>query len=41
MKLELLSAVGKVLGVKFKVDGIPYGDLSVSPPSILQTVIRD
>jgi hypothetical protein len=25
MRLELLSAIGKVLGIQFKVDGVPYG----------------
>jgi hypothetical protein len=41
MRIALLSAVAKLLRVRFKVDGIPHGSLRVSVPSSEQTFACD
>jgi hypothetical protein len=40
MRLAVLSAVAKLLGIRFKVDGLAYGS-TVVPPRLRQTVVVD
>ena len=41
MRLALLGAVAKLLRIRFKVDGVPYGASLIPPPSSLEVFTTD